>query len=80
MFGTAAADVMHQILDKACENGDLTPEGVTKAKDELGNVDTGGLAVPLKFETGKSPSDAELHLPRCGRPRWRQGRVGQVRR
>ena len=58
VFGTAAADVMRQILDKACENGDLTPEGVSKAKDELGTVETGGLAVPLKFETGKSPSDA----------------------
>jgi ABC-type branched-subunit amino acid transport system substrate-binding protein len=58
VFGTAAADVMRQILDKACEDGDLTPEGVSKAKDELGTVDTGGLAVPLKFETGTSPSDA----------------------
>lgn len=58
VFGTAAADTMRQILDKACKNGDLTPEGVSKAKDELGTVTTGGLAVPLKFETGKSPSDA----------------------
>ncbi len=58
VFGTAAADVMRQILDKACENGDLTPEGVLKAKDELGTVDTGGLAVPLTFETGASPSDS----------------------
>ncbi len=58
VWGTAAADVMRQILDKACEDGDLTPEGVSKAKDELGTVETGGMAVPLKFETGKSPSDA----------------------
>jgi ABC-type branched-subunit amino acid transport system substrate-binding protein len=58
VFGTAAADVMRQILDKACEDGDLTPEGVAKAKDELGTVETGGLAVPLTFETGTSPSDA----------------------
>lgn len=58
VFGTAAADVMRQILDKACENKDLTPEGVSKAKDELGTVDTGGLAVPLKFQVGASPSDA----------------------
>jgi ABC-type branched-subunit amino acid transport system substrate-binding protein len=58
VFGTAAADVMRQILDKACKNGDLTPEGVAKAKDELGTVETGGMAVPLKFKTGESPSDA----------------------
>jgi ABC-type branched-subunit amino acid transport system substrate-binding protein len=58
VFGTAAADVMRQILDKACDSGDLTPEGVLAAKDEIGTVDTGGLAVPLTFETNKSPSDA----------------------
>ncbi len=58
VFGTAAADVMRQILDKACDDGDLTPEGVSAAKDELGTIDTGGLAVPLTFEVGASPSDA----------------------
>lgn len=58
VFGTAAADVMRQILDKACENGDLTPEGVNAAKDEIGTVETEGLAVPLTYEVGKSPSDA----------------------
>jgi hypothetical protein len=58
VWGTAAADTMRQILDKACEDGDLTPEGVSKAKEEIGTVDTGGLAVPLTFETGASPSDA----------------------
>jgi ABC-type branched-subunit amino acid transport system substrate-binding protein len=56
VFGTAAATVMNKILDKACEDGDLTPEGVSKAKEDIGEVDTGELAVPLKFETGKSPS------------------------
>ena len=56
VFGTAAATVMNKILDKACEDGDLTPEGVSKAKEDIGEVDTAGLAVPLKFEQGKSPS------------------------
>lgn len=56
VFGTAAATVMNRILDKACEDGDLTPEGVSKAKESIGEVDTDGLAVPLKFEIGKSPS------------------------
>lgn len=56
VFGTAAATVMNKILDKACADGDLTPEGVTRAKTSIGDVDTGGLAVPLNFQTGKSPS------------------------
>lgn len=56
VFGTAAATTMNKILTKACEDGDLTPAGVSKAKETIGEIDTGGLAVPLKFETGKSPS------------------------
>lgn len=56
LFGTAASNVMNQILDKACEDGDLTPEGVTKAKENIGEIETGGLSVPLHFQTGKSPS------------------------
>ena len=56
VFGAAAATVMNKILDKACADGDLTPAGVTKAKEGIGNVDTGGLAVPVDFQTGKSPS------------------------
>jgi ABC-type branched-subunit amino acid transport system substrate-binding protein len=57
VWGTAAADVMRQILDKACDDKDLTPEGVSKAKEDMGTVETGGLAVPLTFKTGASPSD-----------------------
>lgn len=62
VFGYASADVLRQILDKACENGDLTPEGVTAAKDELGTVKTGGLAVPVKFAVGKSSSASNFIL------------------
>ena len=58
VWGTAAADTMHQILDKACEDKDLTPEGVLKAKEEIGTVETDGMAVPLTFKVGESPSDA----------------------
>ena len=55
--GTSAAETMRQFLEKACANGDLTREGVTAAKNTIGKVDTGGLAVPLDFtEVGKSPS------------------------
>lgn len=57
IHGYADAMVMNQILDKACKNGDLTPEGVTKAKGQLTNVDTKGLVVPLDYsKLGDSPS------------------------
>lgn len=58
MFGYAAADVMRQILEQACSDGDLTPEGVLAAKEEVGTIDTGGIAVPVKFEVGESPSSS----------------------
>ena len=56
VFGTGASEVMKQILDKACADGDLTREGVLKAKQSLTDVDTGGLVVPLDFsQSGTSP-------------------------
>ena len=72
---------MKSILDTACENGDLTREGVLSAFNELEEVDTGGLIVPIEgFEVGKSPSHAELHPAPGRRPRWRQHRQGRLRR
>ncbi len=58
VFGTGMSTVMKQILDKACADGDLTRDGVLKAKQGLSNVDSGGLVVPLDFTvgSGKSPS------------------------
>ncbi|GAB3308945.1 ABC transporter substrate-binding protein [Geodermatophilus aquaeductus] len=57
IFGYAMGEVMNQVLDAACESGDLTREGVITAFNELTDVDTGGLIVPIDaFETGVSPS------------------------
>ena len=58
VFGTGMSAVMNQILDKACASGDLTRDGVLKAKQSLSSVDSGGLVVPLDFTVGagKSPS------------------------
>jgi ABC-type branched-subunit amino acid transport system substrate-binding protein len=57
VHGYADAVVMDQILEKACANGDLTRDGVTKAKASLSNVDTKGLVVPLDYsKLGQSPS------------------------
>ena len=57
IVGTGMSEMMKQVLDAACENGDLTREGVLTAFSELEEVETGGLVVPIRgFETGKSPS------------------------
>ena len=51
------AALMNQVLDAACENGDLTRAGVLEAFEDLKDADTGGLVVPIRgFENGKSPS------------------------
>ncbi len=56
VYATAAADTLKKILEKACADGDLTREGVSKAKAALGSVDN-GLSVPVDFSRpGVSPS------------------------
>jgi ABC-type branched-subunit amino acid transport system substrate-binding protein len=62
VHGYADALVMSQILEKACSNGDLTPEGVTKAKASLTNVDTKNLVVPLDYSKKGSPSNQSYIL------------------
>jgi ABC-type branched-subunit amino acid transport system substrate-binding protein len=57
VVGTGMSTLMKEVLDAACENGDLTRQGVLDAFNGLEEVDTGGLVVPIRgFETGKSPS------------------------
>ena len=57
VVGTGMSVLMHEVLDAACENGDLTRQGVLDAFNDLKEVDTGGLTVPIRgFEVGKSPS------------------------
>ncbi|MGY1726371.1 ABC transporter substrate-binding protein [Geodermatophilus sp. SYSU D01062] len=63
IFGYAMGNVMNQVLDSACESGDLTREGVLTAFGELEDVDTGGLLVPINgFEPGVSPSTQSIIL------------------
>jgi ABC-type branched-subunit amino acid transport system substrate-binding protein len=57
VVGTGMSTLMKEVLDAACENGDLTRQGVLDAFGSLEEIDTGGLVVPIRgFETGKSPS------------------------
>jgi ABC-type branched-subunit amino acid transport system substrate-binding protein len=57
VVGTGMSEIMKQVLDSACDNGDLTRAGVVSAFNDLKKVDTGGLVVPIRgYELGKSPS------------------------
>lgn len=57
LVGFGMSEIMKQVLDAACENGDLTREGVLNAFNELSEVDTNDIVVPIRgFESGASPS------------------------
>ena len=57
LVGIGMSAIMKQVLDAACENGDLTRQGVLDAFNGLEDVDTNDVVVPIRgFETGKSPS------------------------
>jgi ABC-type branched-subunit amino acid transport system substrate-binding protein len=54
--GYGGATVFIEILRKACQNKDLTREGMVTAFRQLGNVDTGGVYPPLDFTKPGKPS------------------------
>jgi ABC-type branched-subunit amino acid transport system substrate-binding protein len=60
MTGWGEAQVMNAVLEKACENKDLSREGLVKAFRELDAVDTGGIiAGSLDFtQVGQASSKA----------------------
>lgn len=51
IFGYTQARIVHQILEKAVADGDLTREGVVKAFESLSDVDMGGLLNPISYGT-----------------------------
>lgn len=51
IFGYTQARIIHQILEKAVADGDLTREGVVKAFESLRDVNMGGLLNPISYGT-----------------------------
>ena len=57
MYGYAQGEIMAQVLEAACRDGELTRPGLLRAFQSLKNVDTRGLLPPLDFGTpGKIPA------------------------
>jgi ABC-type branched-subunit amino acid transport system substrate-binding protein len=64
-FGYVQAEVMKEILNKACANKDLTRAGLVKAAHELSGVNTGGLvAGPLDYTQVGQPSTRAVYIAR----------------
>ena len=50
------------VLEQACEDGDLTRDGILAAKKKVTEVDTQGLMGPLDFSKEGSPSGREVFI------------------
>jgi ABC-type branched-subunit amino acid transport system substrate-binding protein len=56
-WGWAAGEAYKEVLDKACDNKDLSREGLLKAFRETTSADTGGLVANLDYsKKGESPT------------------------
>src|SRR4051812_29115914 len=64
-LGFAQSQVMKEILAKACENKDLTREGIIKAAHQISGLDTGGLvAGTLDYTKAGQPPTRAVYLAR----------------
>ncbi len=56
-YGYGVATIYASIIERACENGELTRAGLQQALSETDNGDTGGIIAPLDYTNpGASPS------------------------
>jgi ABC-type branched-subunit amino acid transport system substrate-binding protein len=64
-FGYVQGLVMNKILQRACDNKDLTREGIVKAARQLTSVDTGGLVSgPVDYTKVGEPSTRTVYIAR----------------
>src|SRR3954470_20676862 len=61
--GWAESEVMNQVLTKACDNKDLTRQGIVNALHSIDNLDTGGLiSGPMDFTEVGQPSTKTVYV------------------
>ena len=64
-YGRAMGKVMYEILNKACDNKDLSREGLIKAARQISGLDTGGLVSgSLDYTHLGQPSTRSIYLSR----------------
>jgi ABC-type branched-subunit amino acid transport system substrate-binding protein len=61
-YGYAIGEIWGQILEAACESGDLTREGVSAAFEELTDVTTENLVADLDFSQQGTPATREVYV------------------
>jgi ABC-type branched-subunit amino acid transport system substrate-binding protein len=66
MFGYTQALVTKAVLQKACDNKDLTRQGVLTAMHQISGLDTGGLvAGPLTYTDPAQPPSRTVYISRA---------------
>lgn len=61
-YGYAVAEVWGAVLRKACENKDLTREGIQKAMQQTTSADTGDLVAALDFSKPGAPATRQVYV------------------
>ncbi|MGW6281878.1 ABC transporter substrate-binding protein [Kribbella sp. NPDC055071] len=61
-YGYAVAEVWGAILKKACDNKDLTRDGIQKALQETTSADTGNLVATLDFSNPGAPPTRQVYV------------------
>ncbi|NIJ09976.1 ABC-type branched-subunit amino acid transport system substrate-binding protein [Saccharomonospora amisosensis] len=61
-YGYAVAEVWGAVLEKACENKDMTREGIHKALQETTSAQTGDLVAPLDFSKPGAPATRQVYV------------------
>ncbi len=61
-YGYAVAEVWGTVLRRACDNKDLTRDGIHKAMQETTSADTGDLVAALDFGTPGAPATRQVYV------------------
>ena len=62
LLGYAYGFAWEQVLKQACSDGDMTRDGILKAKEKVSNVDTKDLTGPLDFSQAGQPSTRKAFI------------------
>ncbi len=61
-YGYAIGEIWGQILQKACDNKDLTRDGIVKAREQSTNLSTANLVADLDFSAEGTPATREVYV------------------
>lgn len=61
-YGYAIGEIWGQILQRACDNGDMTRAGVQRALRSSDNITTDNLVADLDFSNPGSPATREVYV------------------